>query len=123
VGERKASLFCEYAKVTVVSKDFTPGLNNFHDSGKIKLIKVKDLHEKDISSFLKNAFIVIPAANDAKLNEKIAGIAKDREIFVNRVDDIGDINNPVGNQARRYCDRYFHWRSKPCPFKIYPAKN
>ena len=94
VGERKASLFCEYAKVTVVSKDFTPGLNNFHDSGKIKLIKVKDLHEKDISSFLKNAFIVIPAANDAKLNEKIAGIAKDQEIFVNRVDDIGDIIIP-----------------------------
>jgi precorrin-2 dehydrogenase / sirohydrochlorin ferrochelatase len=94
VGERKASLFCEHAKVTVVSREFTPGLNRFHEAGKIKLIKIKDLREKDISSFLKNAFIVIPAANDMKLNEKIAGIAKESEIFVNRVDDIGDIIIP-----------------------------
>jgi precorrin-2 dehydrogenase/sirohydrochlorin ferrochelatase len=94
VGERKASLFCEHAKVTVVSKEFTPGLNRSYETGKIKLIRVKDLHEKDISSFLKNAFIVIPAANDAKLNEKIAGIAKESEIFVNRVDEIGDIIIP-----------------------------
>lgn len=94
VGERKASLFCEHAKVTVVSKEFTSGLNRFQEAGKIKLIKIKDLREKDISSFLKNAFIVIPAANDVKLNEKIAGIAKESEIFVNRVDDIGDIIIP-----------------------------
>lgn len=94
VGERKASLFCEHAKVTVISKEFTPGLNRFYETGKIKLIKVKDLGEKDISTFLKNAFIVIPAANDVKLNEKIAGIAKESEIFVNRVDDIGDIIIP-----------------------------
>jgi len=71
--------------------------------------------------FLKNAFIVIPAANDAKLNEKIAGIAKEREIFVNRVDDIGDIIIPSVS-GEGYCNRYFHWRSKSCPFKIYPAK-
>ena len=94
VGERKASLFCEHAKVTVVSKEFTSGLNRFQEAGKIKLIKITDLREKDISSFLKNAFIVIPAANDLKLNEKIAGIAKESEIFVNRVDDIGDIIIP-----------------------------
>ena len=94
VGERKASLFCEHARVTIISKEFTPGLNRFYDSGKIKLIKVKDITEKDISSYLKKAFIVIPATNDAALNERIAEIAKYEGKIVNRVDDIGDIIVP-----------------------------
>jgi len=94
VGERKASLFCEHSKVTVVSKEFTPGLDRFYETGKIKLIKVNDLSEKDISSFLENAFIVIPATNNAVLNEKIAGIARDNKKLINRVDDIGDIIIP-----------------------------
>jgi precorrin-2 dehydrogenase/sirohydrochlorin ferrochelatase len=94
VGERKASLFCDHAKVTVVSREFTPGLNQFFETGKIKLIKVNDLSEEDIRSYLKNAFIAIPATNDAKLNESIAKIAGDGGKFVNRVDDIGDIIVP-----------------------------
>lgn len=94
VGERKASLFCDHAKVIVVSKEFTPALDRFHEMGRIKIIKVNNTNEKDISSFLKHAFIAIPATNDAILNEKIAGIAKDRGIFVNRVDEIGDIIVP-----------------------------
>jgi len=94
VGERKASLFCEHAKVTVVSREFTPGLNRFFETGKIKLIKVNDLSEKDIHSYLKNAFIVIPATNDSRLNESIAKIAGEGGKFVNRVDDIGDIIVP-----------------------------
>ena len=76
VGERKASLFYEHARVTVISKEFTSGLNRFYELNKIKLIKVKDVSEKDISSFLKNAFIVIPATNDTILNENIAKIAR-----------------------------------------------
>jgi len=94
VGERKASLFCELALVTVISKEFTSGLNRFYEMGKIKLIKVKDITEKDISSYLKKAFIVIPATNDAILNERISKIAKDEGKIVNRVDDIGDIIVP-----------------------------
>ena len=94
VGERKASLFCEFALVIVISKEFTSGLNGFYEMGKIKLIKVKDITEKDISSYLKKAFIVIPATNDAILNERIAKIARDEGNFVNRVDDIGDIIVP-----------------------------
>jgi len=94
VGERKASLFYEHAKVTVISKEFTPGLNSFYELNKIKLIKVKDISEKDISSFLKNAFIVIPATNDTILNENIAKIAGYEGRFVNRVDDIGDVIVP-----------------------------
>jgi precorrin-2 dehydrogenase/sirohydrochlorin ferrochelatase len=94
VGERKASLFCEHAKVKVISKEFTNGLNRFQEEGKIELIKVKDIGENEITSFLKNAFIVIPATNDLVFNEKIAKIAKVHGKFINRVDDIGDIIVP-----------------------------
>jgi len=94
VGERKASLFCEHAKVKVISKEFTPGLNRFYKGGKIELIKVEDIGENEIATFLINAFIVIPATNDFVFNEKIAKIAKDQGKFINRVDDIGDIIVP-----------------------------
>jgi len=94
VGKRKATLFCKHASVTVVSREFTPQLNRLADDGKIKLVKVKDLSGKKIASFLKNAFIAIPATNDVVLNEKIARLAEKREILVNRVDDIGDIIVP-----------------------------
>jgi len=94
VGERKASLFCEHATVKVVSKEFTPGLDLFYKEGKIELIKVNDIGENEIASFLNDAFIVIPATNDPVFNEKIAKIAKVRRKFINRVDDIGDIIVP-----------------------------
>lgn len=94
VGERKASLFCGHAKVKVISKEFTPGLDIFCEEGKIELIKAKDIDENEIASFLKNAFIVIPATNDPVFNEKIAKIAKDHGKFINRVDNIGDIIVP-----------------------------
>ncbi|MDL5503230.1 MAG: bifunctional precorrin-2 dehydrogenase/sirohydrochlorin ferrochelatase, partial [Candidatus Methanoperedens sp.] len=94
VGERKASLFCEHAKVTVISREFTSELNRFYELGKIKLIKVKDITEKDILSYLKKAFIVIPATNNVILNERIATIAGDEGKFVNRVNSIGDIIVP-----------------------------
>jgi len=94
VGERKASLFCEHAKVKVVSREFTSGLARFHKEGKIELIKVKDIGENEIASFLNNAFIVIPATNDPVFNEKISKIAQNHGKFINRVDDIGDIIVP-----------------------------
>jgi len=94
VGERKAFFFCDRAKVKVISKEFTPGLDRFHNEGKIELIKIKDIGENEIDSFLKKAFIVIPATNDPVFNEKIATIAKDNGKFINRVDDIGDIIVP-----------------------------
>ena len=94
VGERKASLFCEHAKVKVISKEFTPGLDLFYEEGKLELIKVRDIGENEIATFLNNAFIVIPATNDPVFNEKIAKIAKDHGKFINRVDEIGDIIVP-----------------------------
>ncbi len=93
VGERKAALFCEHSHVIVVSMEFTPRLKELCEKGKISLIKA-DLSEKGISGYLKNAFIVIPATNDALLNEKIAQIAHESGILIDRVDGMGDIIVP-----------------------------
>jgi len=94
VGERKASLFCEYAKVTVISREFTPGLKKLSENGKIRLIEVDNLTDSDITRYMKNAYIAIPATNDAILNEKIAAAASENGKLVNRVDDLGDIVVP-----------------------------
>jgi precorrin-2 dehydrogenase/sirohydrochlorin ferrochelatase len=94
VGERKASLFCDHARVTVVSRDFTPALNGLSEQGKIKLARVENLAEEDMAHYLENAFIVIPATNDDALNEKIAQISWKEGKLVNRVDDTGDIIVP-----------------------------
>ena len=94
VGERKAALFCDHAKVTVISREFTTLLNQLSDKGKLVLIRVKDITEKEASKFLKNAFIVIPATNDPGLNEKIEKLAARNGKFVNRVDARGDIIVP-----------------------------
>ncbi len=94
VGERKASLFCEHAEVTVVSREFTPRLNQLFEEGKIKLIKVKDLTESEIRRFVKNAFIVIPSTNDTLVNERIAQFAGESGKLINRVDDMGDVIVP-----------------------------
>ncbi|HEY9205466.1 MAG TPA: bifunctional precorrin-2 dehydrogenase/sirohydrochlorin ferrochelatase [Candidatus Methanoperedens sp.] len=94
VGERKASLFCDHAIVTVISREFNPGLSRLFEDEKIKLIKVKDLTETEISEHMKNAFMVIPATNDTFLNEKISQLAGRNGKLVNRVDAIGDIIIP-----------------------------
>ncbi len=94
VGERKASLFCRHAKVIVVSRDFTPRLNQFSKEGKIKLVKVKDLAENEIRQYMKDAFIVIAATNDILVNESIAQLAGESGKLINRVDDMGDVIVP-----------------------------
>jgi len=94
VGERKASFFSGASRVTVISREFTPGLTDLSENGKIKLIKVQDLNDDLILRYMKNAFIVIPATSDTILNDNIASIAERCEKLVNRVDDMGDVIVP-----------------------------
>jgi len=94
VGERKASLFCDHADVAVISREFTPELNHLSLAGKIRIIKVKDLTEQEIRQYMENALIVIPATNDAALNENIALLAHESGKLVDRVDEPGDVVVP-----------------------------
>ncbi len=94
VGERKASFFSGSAEVTVISRDFTEGIEKLFNEKKIKIIKVGNLTDEEIGGYIKNAFIVIAATSDALFNERTASIAEKCGKLVNRVDDMGDVIVP-----------------------------
>jgi len=90
VGERKARLFSDYTQVKVVSLDFTRGLEERRND--LELIHADLL--QGFEKYLRDAFIVIPATNDSKLNQSIEIEASKRGILVNRVDGIADVVVP-----------------------------
>jgi len=94
VGERKATFFSGSSCVTIISREFTPELDQLSEKTNIKLIKVEDLTDNEILRYIKNAFIVIPATSDAILNDNIASVAERGGKLVNRVDDMGDVIVP-----------------------------
>lgn len=92
VGERKARLFSDFSRVTVVSKSFTEGLLQMRGDESAKLIQA-DL-SISYREYLEGAFIIIPATSDANLNKSIEIEASKRGILVNKVDGIGDVVVP-----------------------------
>lgn len=92
IGEHKAKLFSEYARVLVISKGFTEGLIQMENAGSVKLI-MADLYE-GYDAYLRDAFIAVPATNDIELNKRIERKAEDLGVLVNSVDEIGDIVVP-----------------------------
>ncbi len=92
VGERKARLFSEFSRVTVVSKSFTEGLLQMERDESAKLIRA-DLAQ-GYHEYLEGAFMVIPATSDAELNRSIEIAASKKGILVNKVDGIGDVVVP-----------------------------
>jgi len=92
VGERKARLFSDFSRVTVISKSFTEGLLQMRRDESAKLIQA-DL-SISYSEYLEGAFIIIPATSDANLNKSIEIEASKRGILVNKVDGIGDVVVP-----------------------------
>ncbi|MHC1631046.1 MAG: precorrin-2 dehydrogenase/sirohydrochlorin ferrochelatase family protein [Methanotrichaceae archaeon] len=92
VGERKAKLFSQYAKVKVVSKLFTPELQRMEDDGQINLIKTS-LPDRT-EDHLKDAFIAIPATDDLQLNQYLEEKAREMNVLVNKIDGVGDVVVP-----------------------------
>jgi precorrin-2 dehydrogenase/sirohydrochlorin ferrochelatase len=92
VGERKAWLFSGHAKVVVVSKSFSPGLQQMEEEGRAELIYA-DL-SADFRKFLEDAFIVIPATSDRELNAALEKAAAAKGILVNKVDEAGEVVVP-----------------------------
>ncbi|MEZ5336577.1 MAG: bifunctional precorrin-2 dehydrogenase/sirohydrochlorin ferrochelatase [Methanolobus sp.] len=97
VGERKANLFSEYAKVTVVSRSFYDVFYELEEKNGIQLIKADagKLTDKEINDIIRDAFLVIPATNDRSINERIVYLAKSFGILTNEVDAIGDVTVPA----------------------------
>lgn len=92
VGERKARFFSGFSRVLIVSNTFTEGLRSLEMDGSVKLIQA-DL-SRGSNEFLEDAFIIIPATSDARINQSIELEATQRGILVNKVDGIGDVIVP-----------------------------
>ncbi|MDM7912732.1 MAG: bifunctional precorrin-2 dehydrogenase/sirohydrochlorin ferrochelatase [Methanotrichaceae archaeon] len=92
VGERKARLFSQYARVKVVSKDFTPCLVQMASEGDLELIG-EDVFQ-DYEKHLSGAFIAVPATSNGDLNAAIEKRAQEMGVLVNRVDGPGEVVIP-----------------------------
>lgn len=97
VGERKANLFSEYAKVTVVSRSFSDTFYELEQKYGTHLIKAdaEKFTDDEINNIIRGAFLVIPATNDRSINERIVGLSKFFGILTNEVDAIGDVTVPA----------------------------
>lgn len=94
VGERKAVLFSRYAPTTVISRDFTPVLQELDDK-ELKLIKTTGtMSDDEILDYLDGAFLVIPTTNDREFNIRIANLAHQCGCLVNSVDGLDDLAIP-----------------------------
>lgn len=78
VGERKAAYFSG-ANVTVVSREFTPGLESMPG---VRLIR-RDVAAADVLRLIKGVFLVVAATGDSALNEEIVRITADAGILAN----------------------------------------
>ena len=96
VGERKASLFSKYAHTTVISAGFNTKLNELNDTGKVDILQADlgSMPDDKIAEIISNAFLVVPATNDASLNDRIVKIAQKSDILINKVDSVGDVVVP-----------------------------
>lgn len=93
VGERKATLFARYAPTIVISRDFTPLLQNL--AGELKLVETMGtMSDEEVLDHIEDAFLVIPTTNDRDLNNRIADMAHQRGCLVNSVDGLDDIAIP-----------------------------
>ena len=79
VAERKVKTLLEYgAKITLISPEITEKLKQFILEGKIEYFQ-REYRKGDT----KDAFLVVPATSDSKINEKIA---KEAKFLVNLVE-------------------------------------
>lgn len=93
VGERKAILFARYAPTIVVSRDFTPLLQNL--AGELRLVETMGtMSDEELLDHIEDAFLVIPTTSDRDLNNRIADMAHQRGCLVNSVDGLDDIAIP-----------------------------
>lgn len=89
VAARKAETFGGEAEVTVVSKTFHPRLRDL-DCTRIE----RSIESIDIESVVSDTFLVVPATDDADLNDRIEAVAREEGCLVNRVDTVGDTITP-----------------------------
>lgn len=89
VAARKTALFGPEADVVVISSAF---VDRF-ESLQCQLVRA-DITRPLIEAFMAAAFLVIPATDDASLNEQIESAAREQGCLVNSVDHPGNTVTP-----------------------------
>jgi precorrin-2 dehydrogenase/sirohydrochlorin ferrochelatase len=97
VAQRKIETLLEYgAVVQVISKELTPRLRKYSDEGKIGF-----LGQQFNEDCLEEAFLVIAATDDPRLNHQVSEKAKEKGLLVNAVDQPSDCNFILPSVLRR----------------------
>lgn len=97
VAERKIETLLEYgADVQVVSRDLTPRLRKYSEGGTIGF-----LGQEFNEDCLEEAFMVIAATDNPRLNHQVSKKAKEKGLLVNAVDQPSDCNFIVPSILRR----------------------
>ena len=71
------------AKVTVISPELTPEVQNFVDNGQITHFD-REYQDGDMDGY----FLAFVATDDGEINKVVAGEARSKHIWINAVDDI-----------------------------------
>jgi precorrin-2 dehydrogenase / sirohydrochlorin ferrochelatase len=88
VAQRKIETLLEHgASVQVVARELTPGLEQLRSAEKVRF-----LGGEFSEAFLKEAFVVFAATDDASLNRRVSEAARQRGLLVNAVDQPADCN-------------------------------
>jgi len=89
VGERKAGYFAG-ADVTVVSREFTPGLEAIEGVRRVR----RDVAAGDVPDLIAGAFLVVAATGDRRLDEEIVKAAAASGVLANSAGGDGDVILP-----------------------------
>jgi precorrin-2 dehydrogenase/sirohydrochlorin ferrochelatase len=88
VAQRKIETLLEHgASVQVVARELTAELEELRSAGRIEL-----LGAEFSEAYLKGAFVVLAATDDASLNRRVSRAARQRGLLVNAVDQPADCN-------------------------------
>jgi len=93
VGERKARFFRD-ASVTVISPEFTPGLEQMGAGGEVRLERRK-VNRHMLDGIFDNVFLVVAATSDSCLNEEICEFCRERGILANGATGHTDVIVPA----------------------------
>lgn len=101
VGVRKARFFAGEAKITVISRSFSPGFSGM-DLERIHL-DLSDAEDELIRSLVAGASLVIAATTAREINDRIGRICRDHGILFNNADgEPGDVTLPAVSGGRNY---------------------
>ncbi len=88
VGTSRAKKFLSYgAKVTVLSLEFSEELRRLGEEGKVELVKADAFDKSALESAVKDAFMVVVAVGDTRVNDLVDELAKKHSFLRNYAND------------------------------------